>query len=250
MDKFLEAGLARVWDESRKRCTARSPNVYLKGRIMKVVKIKSSFTGGHFAIQSEQSSKPFTNPMSACKSVPLFENDVVVDIGAFVGEYSLYASRFANTVISYEAAPTTFEVLKQNQKPNMTIHNMAVVGDNRDSVKLYLSSGIGATNSIVKRKGRGVVVKAISYDEAVKDATVVKIDVEGAEYGYDIIKPNLRAIILEFHPVTSNLSGGLSLKWEKAYDIMQKLRHAGFEPACKVPKFRNGWDTNSAWIRT
>jgi hypothetical protein len=49
----------------------------------------------------------------------------------------------------------------------------------------------------------------------------VKIDVEGAEYGYDIIKPNLRAIILEFHPVTSNLSGGLSLKWEKAYDIMQ-----------------------------
>ena len=45
----------------------------------------------------------------------------------------------------------------------------------------------------------------------------MKIDVEGAEYNYNIIQPQLRAIILEFHPLTKK-------DWEgMAYNIMNKI---------------------------
>ena len=78
-----------------------------------------------------------------------------------------------------------------------------------------------------------------------KPATVVKIDVEGAEYGYDIVQPHLRAIILEFHPISGIPLGG----WRgKAVQIMEEIQLKGFTPTM-VPSFKNGWDTNSAWAR-
>ena len=112
----------------------------------KIVKIKNRFTGGHYAIQSYKSQSAFVNPMKACESIKLYNTDIVVDIGAYVGEYSIYASKYAKKVYSYEASPYTFQVLKMNQKANMEIHNMAVVGDNRAEAILYLSKGIGAKN--------------------------------------------------------------------------------------------------------
>ena len=124
---------------------------------------------------------------------------------------------------------------------------MAITGGDEKNVNLYLSSGIGATNSIIKKqkKKKVVQVKALNYKKAIEEATVVKIDVEGAEYSYDIINnitPKLRAIILEFHPITE-------INWEnEANSIMTQLNKIGFKPLL-VPKFRNGWDTNSAWIR-
>ena len=200
--------------------------------------------GNYYAIRGNKSNKAFKNPMTACKLVKLNCDDVVVDIGAFVGEYSLLASSIAKKVISYEASPETFKVLKMNQKQNMEIFNKAVVGGNEATIELFLSKGIGATNSVVKSKGKASAVKvdAINYVEAVRNATVVKIDVEGAEYSYDIIQPNLRAIILEFHPI-------VGCDWKKnAQDIMKKLIRSGFQPLM-IPKFQNGWDTNSSWVK-
>jgi FkbM family methyltransferase len=210
----------------------------------KVVFINDPFTGGHYAIQKENSKNAFRNPMQSCKSVVLRPDDVVVDIGAYVGEYALYASKFVKQVFAYEASPLTFEILKKNAKPNIEMINKAVVGDDSTKVALYLSKGIGATNSIAKKQNKSslIVVDAINYKEAVKNATVVKIDVEGAEYDYEIIQPNLRAIILEFHPIA-----GANWK-ENANRIMKEIAMAGFKPLM-IPKFRNGWDTNSAWVK-
>lgn len=206
-----------------------------------IEKVDSNFTGGHWAIRSPKAKKAFQNPMGACKSVQLLPNDVVVDIGAFVGEYALFAAKTAKRVVAYEAAPDVYEVLCMNARKNIIARNLAVVGDDRKEVELFISSGIGATNSIVKKKPKSVVVGGIQYDEAVREATVVKIDVEGAEYDYDIIKPNLRAIILEFHPVAD--------EWKAAEQIMNDLVASGFRPTYKIPQFQNGWDTNSAWVR-
>lgn len=208
----------------------------------RIVINQNNFSGRHYAFQSARSKKPFSNPMQACKAIKLLPSDVVVDIGAYVGEYSLYASRYVQKVISYEASPDTFQVLSMNKKRNMTIHHKAVIGGNKEQITLYLSSGIGATNSIVKKKKDSVIVDAINYVRAVQGASVAKIDVEGAEYEYDIIQPNLRAIILEFHPIGDN--------WNAAKKIMQNLMSKGFRPAYKIPQFKNGWDTNSAWVRS
>jgi FkbM family methyltransferase len=212
--------------------------------------VSNSFTGGHYAIRGKDSKKPFTNPMASCKVVELKGSDIVADIGAYVGEYSLWAAPQVAKVIAYEASPYTYEVLQKNcaevskAKDKIFTYNKAVTGGDETKVTLFLSKGIGATNSIAKSKGKAdkIVVDAISYDKAVEGATVVKIDAEGAEYSFDIIKPHLRAIILEFHPLSGE-------DWqEKASEIMRQIKSAGFKPLL-VPQFKNGWDTNSAWLR-
>jgi len=212
-----------------------------------IIFVNDSFTGGHYALKNKKAKNAFKNPMQSCKSIKLFPSDIVVDIGAYVGEYALYASRFAKQVIAYEASPYIFEVLKMNSRDNIRLHNKAVVGDDRKETQLYLSKGMGATNSIVKkiRKKNSICVECANYTEIVKPATVVKIDVEGAEYGYDIVQPHLRAIILEFHPISGIPLGG----WRgKAVQIMEEIQLKGFTPTM-VPSFKNGWDTNSAWAR-
>lgn len=61
---------------------------------------------------------------------------------------------------------------------------------------------------------------------------MVKIDVEGAEYSYNIIQPQLRAIILEFHKTVPN--------WQdKALKIKMDLKNAGFK-CLHEPKFQHG----------
>jgi hypothetical protein len=36
---------------------------------------------------------------------------------------------------------------------------------------------------------------------------------------------------------------------KRANTIMEELQDHGFAPSIEIPKFKNGWDTNSAWIR-
>ena len=211
----------------------------------KSVYVKSKFTGGHYAMKTERSLKPFQNPMGVNSSIKLNDLDIVADIGAYVGEYSIWASKKVKKVYSYEPTPYTFEVLKMNKKHNMEIFNSAVVGNDNKHIDLFISKGIGVTNSTVKSQSKAGAIKvnAIKYENAIKDATVVKIDVEGGEYSFDIIQPQLRAIILEFHPIVKK-------PWKKwAYKIMENLEDAGFKSVSKKPAFKHGWDLTGSWVR-
>lgn len=209
--------------------------------------IKSKVTGGHYGFKTNKGKKPFENPMSECKSIKLLPSDIVIDIGAYVGEYSIIAnnSKVLN-VISYEATPDTFKVLSMNKKPLMEIYNKAVVGDNSETVNLYISKGIGVTNSIKKidNKSCFITVPAIKYEEAIKNGSVVKIDVEGAEYSYNILGnlSNIRAIIIEFHPI-------VKFNWkEYAQDTLQSIINYGFKPI-KLANFKSGWSLISSFER-
>jgi FkbM family methyltransferase len=205
--------------------------------------IKNSITGGHFAFASKKSNNIFVNPMNINTKFELKTSDIVADIGAYVGEYSLFAiNNGVKQVISYEPTPETFKVLEKNKKGNMIIINKAVVGNNIDYVDLFISKGIGVTNSIAKsiKKNGSIKVPAIRYEEAVKNATVVKIDVEGAEYSYNIIQPHLRGIIIEFHPLSKK-------PWrEYAQKIMNNLEINGYKCIYR-PTFESGWNLTGCW---
>jgi FkbM family methyltransferase len=207
--------------------------------------INSKVTGGHYAMRTERASKPFENNMRECMSISLKPNDIVADIGAYVGEYSIYAAKHGvRKVLCYEPTPYTFNILEMNAISNMKLFNLAVVGDDSEYINLYISKGIGVTNSIVKsfRKAGVIKVEAIKYEDAVRNATVVKIDVEGAEYSYNIIQPKIRAIILEFHPITRK-------PWKKwAYKIMSDIEDAGFKSIIR-PTFKSGWSLTGSWSR-
>lgn len=214
---------------------------------MKTIKyVNSKITGGHYAFQSDRkSNKPFENNMGECKSIELFESDIVADIGAYVGEYSLWCSRQnVKEIYSYEPTPDTFELLKRNATDKMKLMNYAVIGDDRETIDLYISKGIGVTNSTAKSRSKShkITVPAIQYEKAVENATVVKMDVEGAEYSYNIIQPNIRAIILEFHPLEKQDWIG------KAMEIMRKLDRAGFRTIVE-PTFDSGWSLTGSFLR-
>lgn len=212
---------------------------------MKEVLINNKRFKNLIALKSENSNKAFLNHMKECMSIELNKNDVVVDIGAYIGEYSVYAiDQGVKKVISYEATPSTFNVLNRNKRGNMIVNNLAVVYDDRKKTKLHISKGIGVTNSIVKsaRKSHFIEIDCIKYDKAVKEATVVKIDVEGAEYDYNIIHDNLRAIILEFHPINN-------IDWKKnAKKIIQDINNAGFKTIIE-PTFKSGWNLTGSFLR-
>lgn len=209
--------------------------------------VDSKTTGGHYAFKTEKSKKPFENPMSECKSLKLLTTDVVADIGAYVGEYSLFAvSQGVKKVVAYEATPETAAILELNSRGRVKVHNLAVVGNNAKKVDLYISKGIGVTNSIAKVSGKAdkVSVKTIKYDQAVKSATVVKIDVEGAEYGYDILGnlEGLRGIIIEFHPI-------VGFDWvETANHILNSIEAAGFTCIHRA-NFKSGWSLISSFVK-
>lgn len=200
--------------------------------------------GGHNVIYNE-GKKPFITPMKECNSIELKHSDIVVDIGAYVGTYALRCARFpVAEVRAFEPTKSTYDLLTKVKLPNYKPFNMCVVGDDSKSVKLYVSKGIGVTNSIVlkKRKAGYIEVEAINYKEAVKDATIVKIDVEGAEYSYqEIVQPSIRALIIDFHPVPGD--------WiAKAEKIISEIESKGFIPVIK-PNWENGWTRAGSWIR-
>ncbi len=60
--------------------------------------------------------------------------------------------------------------------------------------------------------------------------------------GFGIIQPQLRAILLEFHPIAKQPW----LIWAKK--IMQQLEDADFI-AVKMPQFKHGWDLTGSWVR-
>jgi len=214
----------------------------------RIEEVRTKHCGYYNAIRNLNANSAFTGALTTCRKLDLEPEDHVVDIGAYIGEYSIWSVRQGVTsVVAYEATPSTFEVLQSNCRGCMRAVHAAVVGDDRQTAQLHVSYGIGVANSIAKtgHKLSPIEVPAIRYEDAIKGATVVKIDVEGAEWGFDILGnlKGLRGIVLEFHPVKS-------CDWKnEAQKIMAGIRDAGFTPITEPALVNCRWDTGGVWVR-
>src|SRR5215213_7980331 len=127
------------------------------------------------------------------------EGDVVVDIGANIGRYTIISSKRVGAngkVVAIEAHPGNFEMLNSNIKLNRLTNviplNYAVYSKDT-KIKLYLpevESGYTIYNTIMYNRARTedkfVEVNANTLDyllqlKGIMDINWVKIDVEGAE---------------------------------------------------------------------
>jgi FkbM family methyltransferase len=142
--------------------------------------------------------------------------DRVIDIGANIGVYALWAARKGAVVMAYEPAPLTFRHLVANtrRRPSVTPVNAAIVGavPPDEKIRLYLHHQWSTRNTLLGREiGSGeplasyVDVAAIGID-AVLDVgcDVLKIDCEGAEYeilagASDSALRRVRRLVVEFH---------------------------------------------------
>jgi len=206
--------------------------------------------GGFLALSNDPEKK---NPFVASstrewRSVPLRHSDIVVDIGAYVGLFSLYCARFpVQRVTAYEPTPLSFSVLTKIKLPNMVCINSAVVEGNENKVEFFISRGIGVSNSIFlkNRKIEQINVPAVNLSKSLHGASIVKIDVEGAEYSYSpqslINQPTLRAIFFEWHKITGDYIG-------MAKNMIRHIERAGFEPVIS-PNFSCGWSLGGSWVR-
>ncbi|MCM8827391.1 MAG: FkbM family methyltransferase [Candidatus Omnitrophica bacterium] len=128
----------------------------------------------------------------------LKENDIFYDIGANLCFYTILAQEFINQekgeIHAFEPLPEIFSLLCENAKvhyfKNTFLNNLAVsdkIGEAEFYNKTTLSHSGG--NSLIFRKeldsAGKIKVKTITLDEYIKThkpPTIMKIDIEGAEY--------------------------------------------------------------------
>jgi FkbM family methyltransferase len=187
------------------------------------------------------------------------EGDIVVDVGAHMGRYTIPSSKSVGAsgkVIAVEAHPYNFKILQHNLRlnnlTNVSALNWAVYSK-KAKLKLYLpDEDLGYTmhhslmtnylstkyNNEIERKY--IEVEADTLDNLVKSRGItrvnwIKIDVEGAEYevlkgATEILSANTSiSILVEVHgkdtyaPTIELLrSYNFNIEFEKTYDNGEK----------------------------
>jgi FkbM family methyltransferase len=125
------------------------------------------------------------------------ENGVVVDLGANIGMFSLFAAKLSPSVqvYAFEPAPETFDLLRKNvlanKLSNVQCHQCAV-SSKTGKQTLYLDVGSTADTTVASRikepaSVRTQEVDCISLDElfarcGISRCNLMKVDVEGAEF--------------------------------------------------------------------
>lgn len=172
------------------------------------------------------------------------EGDVVVDVGAHIGFYSMLSSVLVGgkgTVHSFEPTPWTYTLLSENTKKlkNVNLHN-AAVSDSEGSVTFTdYGPGYGAYNTaheggaVLTKKGKVVTVTTIALDAYCKERslhpTFIKLDAEGYEYA---ILQGMHHIFETSRPlITLEVAGGVewSLNRDKSIDFLIQKKYVAFE---------------------
>jgi FkbM family methyltransferase len=159
-------------------------------------------------------------------------DSLVVDIGANVGVFSLFAARAARLVYSLEPASSNFSRLVSNvsQTQNIVPLNLACAGrDGRASLDLSsnpVSFSLMTSGSSDRRETVEVITLGTFFERhKIDHCDFLKLDCEGSEF--EIIldsRPSLMGrinrIVMEYH---DHLSDKFSHR-----DLLQRLNELGF----------------------
>jgi FkbM family methyltransferase len=139
----------------------------------------------------------------------------VIDIGANIGVFALWAARKGASVVCYEPSPETFDCLVRNAAGrSIKVTNAAVVGrsNGEQTVRLYLHEERSTRHTLLGHEigsgrtlARHIDVPAVSIDEVLADdCDLLKVDCEGAEFQIfgeaevSVLRRTRRAVV-EFH---------------------------------------------------
>ena len=171
------------------------------------------------------------------------EGDVVIDVGAHVGYYTLLMAQLVGKngkVYSFEPDPVNFELLKKSVEINgfeNVVLIQKAVSDTTEKIKLFLGDNDSAINRIYDAKlgdaKKSIDVESITIDEYFKENdklfNFIKIDSEGSEAkiitGMEKFLTNNRKLIMmtEFFPFLIKKSG------DEPKQYLKSLENSGFE---------------------
>jgi FkbM family methyltransferase len=120
----------------------------------------------------------------------LEEGDVLVDVGANIGYYSILAGKIIKEqgqVIAVEPIQETANILELNVRLNR-LNNVAIakkaLWNSKSRIKMWLPEGLYGQASATDVRGKPFLVDAIPLDDLCRDIPFIKllkIDVEGSE---------------------------------------------------------------------
>ena len=112
------------------------------------------------------------------------KGDVVVDIGGFIGEFSVYASsKGARQIITYEPCSEPFAEIERLDIPNC-IKIKKAVGLTDGETTIYYQSWDPMSSSIYDKSGRPEIVQQVGFQNIlnkVGNIDFLKVDCEGPE---------------------------------------------------------------------
>jgi len=150
------------------------------------------------------------------------KGDIVIDIGANVGYYTIFFSKLVGKegkVYAFEPEPRAFLILKNKAKrlKNVILERKAV-GDKNARIKFYVDKSIAGSSvykDAIYSLEACIEVDMISLDEYFRnlkdEIALIKMDVQGAEFlilkGMKNLIKKVKAIIFEYWPDGLKVSG-------------------------------------------
>jgi FkbM family methyltransferase len=187
-------------------------------------------------------------------SVPIQDGWNIIDIGAGLGDFSVYAAQCNphGTIHAYEPWPDSFNLFQQNLRLN-GIENVVAfaeaVGPDTKRLNLYGTDGRPLQYSTVpsKIKKASMKVSAIPLKETLSrlpngQCDLLKLDCEGAEYEI-LLHANedcwrhIKRIVLEYHDGVASFSHQA---------LLVHFEHRGFQVRCFQSKVKR--DLGSIFI--
>jgi len=122
-----------------------------------------------------------------------------IDIGANIGNHSVFFARYFEQVLSFEPNPVSYYFLKYNSslEENIETYNVGISDSNKNSFLKIPDNDIGGCGAYISNHG-GTPIQLVKLDDFLETKypiTLIKIDIEGYELNA------LRGMnkVLEFH---------------------------------------------------
>ena len=140
----------------------------------------------------------------------------VVDVGANIGAFSLWAERLGADVVAFEPEPKTFAALVANVAGrHVSPRQAALVGESVPAVRLYLSGVRSTRHTLLAREiesgaplgGEFVDVPTVTVADVVGEGCdLLKLDCEGAEFdallhAEDETLRRAQRLVVEYHRI-------------------------------------------------
>ena len=163
----------------------------------------------------------------------MFKGAVVVDVGANIGIYSEFLSRYVGptgVVHSFEPSPDNFNRLSAATRNLSNVRlTQAVVGERSGECKLYVSDKLNVDHRAYKTDDlrRVVPIEMIALDDYFKAGQrvdLVKMDIQGYELhalrgAQRVVQENSDInLLLEFWPAGLEQAG---VSWERLVEMLQ-----------------------------
>jgi FkbM family methyltransferase len=194
-----------------------------------------------------------------------FKEATALDIGANIGNHSLYFSDHFKRVVSFEPHPRTFKLLSLNAElaSNVSCHNVGLSDKRGSAVLSVLPVNFGRSTISDSRDSESVDIQLVALDDfcELENVALLKIDVEGHEYkalqgARKVIQKHQPIILFEQHidDFTNGESHVLSLLKEFGYEDFAVIKKYPLPPSflkfAITPLLRIAWGEQTKVVLT